>query len=222
MASTVRRRGTDSSGRPIYASDKLWRVWLQIVADPRLKSFRSLIVITQGSWMSLVDGGGASASAGVHDRGGCFDLRSRDLSNAQKGTLIKVIREHAGAAWVRTKAQGFSKEHIHINFGWDDDLAPAASRQWTAYLNGRDGLKGNGPDYHPRPSPLVTKPPRRIRPPRVGVLAARARAVIAIRYLRLASRWLAKSKDPALVELRTSLKASEADVRRALAKAPRR
>lgn len=27
---TVKQRGTDSSGRPIYASDKLWKVWQQI------------------------------------------------------------------------------------------------------------------------------------------------------------------------------------------------
>lgn len=219
---TVKQRGTDSSGRPIYASDKLWKVWRQILDDKRLAEFRSLVVITQGAWMSKA-GGGASASAGVHDKGGCFDLRTRTLTLAQTLTLIKVLRENGGAAWLRNMEHGgFKDPHIHVVFGFDDDLAPSAYRQWTAYLQGRNGLASNGPDYHPRPNPIITKPPSRIKPPRVGVLAARARAVLAVRYTRLAAGRLAKSKDPVLVKTAGEFIKIEASLRRALANMPKR
>jgi hypothetical protein len=205
MTSPVRSRGTDSSGRPIYASDKLWAVWLRILADKRLADFDHLIVITQGSWMSLV-GGGAKASAGVHDKGGCFDIRTRTLTPVQIAVLVKVIREHAGAAYLRNMDHGgFKDPHIHVIFGFDDDLAPAASRQWTAYLQGRDGLRSNGPDYHPRPTPLVTKPPRptpKPKPPRAGVLRARLYFAAAKRMNDRGIKAIAKSKDPALVKAR--------------------
>lgn len=222
LPKNVRSRGTDSSGRPIYASDKLWKVWQQILADPRLAPFRTLIVITQGSWMSLA-GGGASASAGVHDKGGCFDIRTRTLTLPQIVVLIRVIREHAGAAWLRNLEHGgFKDPHIHVVFGFDDDLAPAASRQWTAYLQGRDGLKGNGADYHPRPTPLVVKPPAKVKPPRAGVLRSRLYAAAGRRALERGARVLAKSKDPELVTARKAFLGAATLTDRALAKMPKK
>lgn len=159
--STVRRRGTDSSGRGIYATDFMWDWWEnQILADPRLASFRHIIVITQGAWQVKNPGGGAKDSKGYHDGGGPFDLRTRTLTLAQVLLLILVIREKGGAAYLRNiEHGGFTDPHIHFVLGADFGLSDGARFQWAEYLAGRDGLKGRGPDYHPRPSPLVTKPP---------------------------------------------------------------
>lgn len=154
---TVTRRGTDTSGRGIYASDYMWSVWLMVLAHPDVKPFAHKIVITQGAWMTLA-GGGASASAGYHDGGGCFDLRVWNLTTAEIRTLIRVLRLHGIAAWLRNEAHGgFSDPHIHLVLGTDYDLDDGAAYQWRSYIAGGDGMGGS--DYHPRPHPLVTTPP---------------------------------------------------------------
>lgn len=156
---TVRRRGTDPSGRGIFASDYMWAVWLLVLAHPLIKPFAHKVTITQGAWMTLA-GGGANASAGYHDGGGCFDIRVWNLTDSEVRTLIWALRLFGVAAWLRNLAHGgFKDPHIHIVLGTDHDLDDGAAWQWREYLAGRNGLASAGPDYHRRPTPLVTTPP---------------------------------------------------------------
>lgn len=159
-ANTVKRRATDSSGRGIYATDYMWSWWQKhILADARIKPFASLVTITQGAWM-VKNGGGAAASAGYHDGGGTFDLRVWNLTDAQVALLIRVLREKGAGAYLRNMQHGgFSDPHIHFVLGTDFGLSSGARYQWNEYVAGRDGLSGRGRDYHPRPNPLVLKPP---------------------------------------------------------------
>lgn len=149
----VHARGTDPSGRTIYATDYMWDVWERVVAD---LGFRPVIV--QGAFMTR-NGGGASASAGYHDQAGCFDLRVWDLPAGAAERVVRTLRRYGCAAWLRDRAHGGMDPHIHFVLGTDKPLTSGAAFQWQAYLNGRDGLASNGPDYHWRPDPLVTRPP---------------------------------------------------------------
>lgn len=151
---TVRSRGGDSSGRIIWATDFMWS-WWRDVCD----RLGFLPTITQGAFM-VRNGGGASDSAGVHDQGGCFDLRVWDRSPAEVDLMVRVLRERGAAAWRRNPQHGgFDDPHIHFVLGTDEPLSDGAAHQWQMYLQGRDGLASNGPDYEFRPVPLVTKPP---------------------------------------------------------------
>lgn len=151
---TVAKRGTDSSGRAIYATAYMWDWWNAVCSE---LGFRP--TITQGAFM-VRNGGGAQASAGYHDAGGTFDLRVWDLTKSQVDQTIRTLRASGAAAWLRNQQHGgFDDPHIHLVFGSDAPLAPGAAWQWLAYLNGGDGLSGGGRDYHPRPAPLVTEPP---------------------------------------------------------------
>lgn len=148
----VKRRGTDSSGRGIYASDYMWAWWLRCCD---ILGFTPTIV--QGAWMTLA-GGGAGQSAGYHDGGGCFDIRIRDLSAAQRDRCIHVFRSMGAAYYERYESQGFDL-HAHLCLGSDADIDDGAMNQWREYLAGGDGLTGTAPDYHWRPNPIVTNPP---------------------------------------------------------------
>ena len=150
---TVSQRGTDTSGRPIFASDYMWNWWLGIVDQ---LGFRPTIV--QGAYMSRA-GGGASASAGYHDLGGCFDLRTWDLTGGQIDAVVNTLRANGAAAWRRDRQHGGMDPHIHFVLGTDTPLNSGAASQWRDYLDGRDGLASRGRDYERRPSPLVTTPP---------------------------------------------------------------
>lgn len=149
---TVARIGTDTSGRPIYATRYMADWWRRVCDD---LGFTPTIV--QGAFMVRA-GGGASASAGYHDQGGCFDLRTWDRTGSQVDAIVRTCRRLGAAAWVRDQRHGMDP-HIHLLLGTDQPLASGARTQWQQYLNGRDGLAGNGPDYHWRPNPLVTTPP---------------------------------------------------------------
>lgn len=157
---TVARRGTDTSGRGIFASAFFWFVWLRMLADPRLAAFRDRIVVVQGPWM-VKNGGGAVASAGYHDRGGCIDVRTWNLTLAEQAIFWAVAAEYGFWFWKRDPdpAHGGMDEHGHAIAGWDRDLAAGAAIQWTQAKNRRDGLSRNGPDYMKRPGPLVEFPP---------------------------------------------------------------
>lgn len=161
---TVVRVGTDSSGRPILMSRKMRRWWRRVC---RRLGFTP--VITQGAWMSKA-GGGAAASAGYHDGGGCLDLRVRDRTDAEVKRMVEVLRLMGAAAWLRNETHGgFSDPHIHLVFGSDRGLAAGARRQWAAYIDNKDGLAFNGADYHWRPSPLVLTPPPSAAKVRAGL-----------------------------------------------------
>lgn len=150
---TVRRRGTDSSSRPIFASDYMWAWWERVCDE---LGFTPTIV--QGAWMTMA-GGGAGASAGYHDGGGCFDLRTWDRTSTEVSQIIRVTRRLGAASWVRDKVHGNMDPHLHFVLGSDFDIDDGAFWQWQRYLAGRDGLSSDGPDYHWRPDPIVTRPP---------------------------------------------------------------
>lgn len=145
----IMQRGTDSSGRPIKASAEFWAVWDQCCDE---LGFTPTIV--QGGWQA---GGGASASATTHE-GDAFDLRLWDRTAAERNRMIHVFRDHACAYWERYESQNFDL-HAHMVPGPWASPSPGALNQWQQYLNGTDGLYYAGPDYHYRPSPLVTTPP---------------------------------------------------------------
>ena len=153
--STVRRRGTDTSGRAIWMSDRLAAWW-----DGYVDRLGFTPTIVQGAWM-VKNGGGADASAGYHDRGGCLDLRTWDKTPAQQEAMVRVAREGGAGAWLRDKtaARGGMDPHLHLVLGTDHDLADGARHQWGEYVAGRSGLASRGADYHPRPKPLVTTIP---------------------------------------------------------------
>jgi hypothetical protein len=156
---TVARRGTDSSGRPILATTYFWRVWQAVLADERVRPFAHLVVVVQGAFMARL-GGGASASAGYHDLGGCWDVRTWNLTAEQERILWAVAWEYAICFWKRDYAHGGMDEHGHAIAGWDRPLAGGAAYQWTQARGGRDGLASNGPDYMQRPNkPLPAAPP---------------------------------------------------------------
>lgn len=155
----VARRGTDTSGRGIFATAYMWTIWLAVLAHPDIRPFAHKIVITQGAFMRLT-GGGAAGSEGYHDGAGTFDLRVWNLTDAEVATLIRVLRLFGIAAWLRNVQHGgFTDPHIHLVLGSDHPLSAGATSQWLTYLDGGDGLAGGGPDYHPRPAPLVLEPP---------------------------------------------------------------
>lgn len=92
--------------------------------------------------------GAAAASAGTHSQGGAADLFQ--YTNAH----VAISREMgAPAAWRRTTAQGFTKDHQHLVLTGCPHNDPARY-QIAAQRDGYDGLGylGHaGPDYHPDP-----------------------------------------------------------------------
>lgn len=138
--------GTDSSGRPIRMSPRLREVWDQACAA---LGFTPTIV--QGGWLTNA----AAASATTH-AGDALDLRTWNLTPAQVQDTIRALRAHSIAAWLRDHRHGMDP-HIHAVPGRWANPSPSALRQWDACRAGRDGLVGNGPDYHPYP--LATQPP---------------------------------------------------------------
>jgi hypothetical protein len=153
--SDVRLHGTDSAGRNLYMSDYLADWWEGVVRE---LGFRPAIV--QGAHM-LLNGGGAEASAGFHDRGGCLDLRTWDLTPTQIAAVIHATRNGGAGSWVRDERHGMDP-HIHLVLGSDFNLSTGAAWQWLNYLHGGDGLgDGAGRDYHNRPDPIPLTPPNR-------------------------------------------------------------
>lgn len=149
---TVSQYGTDTSGRPIYMTAWMARWWEGICRE---LGFTPTIV--QGAWMARA-GGGATASAGYHDGGGCLDLRTWNLTPTQVEAVIHATRWGGAGSWVRDERHGMDP-HIHLVLGSDNGLASGAAWQWLNYINNGDGLSSGGRDYHPRPRPLVTTPP---------------------------------------------------------------
>lgn len=155
---TVNRYGTDTSGRGIYFTAFYWQVWQAVLRDPRVAPFAWKITIVQGGFMARA-GGGASASAGYHDAGGTKDVRTWNLTAAEQATLWWVAALYAIYFWKRDDAHGGMDEHGHSCAGWDRPIASGIAFQWAELQAGRDGLASRGPDYHPRPRPLVLYPP---------------------------------------------------------------
>lgn len=150
---TVKRIGTDSSGRPIFMSDHMAAWWADFT-----DALGFAPTITQGPWMSLVPGGGAADSAGYHDRGGPLDLRLWDRTAAERQAMVREARKLAAAYWERDEARGGMELHAHLVIPGDPHMSPGCAQQLADYRAGRNGMTGSsaGPDYHWRPSPLVT------------------------------------------------------------------
>lgn len=160
---TVVRVGTDSSGRPIFMTRYMRRWWRRVVTRLGFTP-----TITQGAWM-VKAGGGAAASAGYHDGGGCLDIRVWDLTPVQQRRLVRLVRDMGAGGWIRDKERGGMEPHFHLVLGSDSGLSAGARAQWQDYLNGLDGLASRGPDYHWRPDPLKTTPPPSTRRARQAV-----------------------------------------------------
>lgn len=154
--------GTDSSGRAIKMT-RYMRDWWRVTCE--VLGFRPTIV--QGAFM---EGSGAAASAGYHDKAGCLDLRVWDLTEREQVRLIRTLRRRGAAAWLRDEKHGGMDPHIHLVLGTDQRLASGASWQWSEYQAGRNGLANQGGDYHWRPTPLVLKPPKPEPTPRWDVI----------------------------------------------------
>lgn len=144
--------GTDTSGRAVYMTKYMRAWWLRVTEE---LGFEPTIV--QGAFMARA-GGGASDSAGYHDGAGCLDLRTWDRTADEIDQTIRVLRRYGAAAWRRDQRHGMDP-HIHFVLGTDRPLDGGAAYQWRQYLDGRNGLASNGPDYEWRPCPLVTEPP---------------------------------------------------------------
>ena len=152
MPRTV-RLGTDSSGRAVLMSPLMAQWWDEFTEACEAKGFTP--VVTQGAFMAQA-GGGAAASAGYHDLGGCLDLRVWDRTTAERQFMVRQARRMGAGAWIRDQKHGGMDPHLHLVLGADDPLSIGAASQWQAYLRGEDGLAGGGHDYHWRPVPLVT------------------------------------------------------------------
>lgn len=103
------------------------------------------LVITQGSYNTNTE-----QSAGTHDGGGALDVRAKDLTSAQRDTVVKELRRVGFAAWLRTPSQGDWPYHIHAVAAGDQDLSAAARQQVVDYNTGLNGLANKGPDDGPR------------------------------------------------------------------------
>lgn len=147
----VKRIGTDVSGRPVYMNQRMLAAWQATLAKLDFTP-----AIMQGAYMARVPGGGAAASAGYHDGGGCIDTDTSALGIEQERRLIKTARSLGWAVWKRSEAHGGMSEHMHWVLLADREAASGARSQMAAYRAGRNGLTGlsEGPDYHWRPSPI--------------------------------------------------------------------
>lgn len=176
------RRGTDSSGRGIWATDREWERWEAAVFD---MGFRP--TITQGPWQRLNPGGGADASAGYHDFGGTFDLRVWDRTDVEVARMVRVLRNNGCAAWLRNiQHGGFKDPHIHFVMAGEPNLSSGARWQVSEYAAGRAGLGGSSTpisarakDYHPRPAPLVLSPTEEMFMPTADEIANALRPIVA-------------------------------------------
>jgi hypothetical protein len=157
----VRRRGTDTSGRAIFTTDYMWGAYQGVLASAEVDSFADKVTIVQGAFMTKVPGGGAVASAGYHDAGGCIDFRTWNLTTAELNAFIGAWRRRGGAAWRRDGSllHGDMEDHCHVTLGSDSPLSSGAQDSWQQYLDGTNGLTGSshGRDYERRPAPLVLK-----------------------------------------------------------------
>lgn len=126
----VIQRGYDSSGRPVKATRQAFQHF-----DRVNEAVKGKLVIVQGAFMT----NGASASAGTHDKAGCMDIRTWNLTSFEKRTAVHEARRLMAAAWLRTPSQGFD-EHIHWVLIGDSPMANLAASQIDMYKQGYNGL----------------------------------------------------------------------------------
>jgi hypothetical protein len=115
--------------------------------DPSIGRFN----LTQGSFSHSV-----GASAGTHDGPGAFDMYTRSYSGDQKETIGLALRKVGFASWLRRESQGPWDEHWHGIAIGAKGLPSIAESQVASYLDGRNGLRGNGKDTDRRPDEIQT------------------------------------------------------------------
>src|ERR1041385_8448276 len=119
------------------------RTWTAIEAAEAICGFK--FVITQGSYNTSV-----AASGGTHAGGGVVDIRTRDLSDANKIKVRNALRMVGFCAWLRTPDQANWPYHCHAVLKGDKDLSRQAAAQVVDYMEGRNGLASKGKDDGPR------------------------------------------------------------------------
>ncbi|HEY5845404.1 MAG TPA: hypothetical protein VIT42_01320 [Microlunatus sp.] len=117
------------------------------VEDPSIGKFN----LTQGSFSHSV-----GASAGTHDGPGAFDMYTRSYSSDQKETIGLALRKVGFASWLRRESQGPWDEHWHGIAIGTKGLPSVAAGQVKSYLDGGNGLRGNGRDTDQRPDEIRT------------------------------------------------------------------
>lgn len=140
---------------------------VQMAREVERRLDRPIGSVFQGSYSDAV-----GASAGTHSGGGAIDcwpgqvtVSELDLEEGFIGVRGDVDAQSVEDArelvlamrrcgfeptWVRSPSQGPWGWHVHGIATADPDLSPAAGRQVTAVLSGRNGLANNGPDDGPR------------------------------------------------------------------------
>lgn len=142
--------GVDPDGRTVRMTRRM-----KAALDVACEQSGVTPTIVQGAFMAEL-GGGASASAGYHDRSGCIDTRTWDLEPDDQDRLIRAARATGWAVWKRDGAHGGMDEHMHWVLLGEPDMAGGACDQERDYLAGLDGLASRGTDYHWRPEPITT------------------------------------------------------------------
>jgi hypothetical protein len=126
---------------PTWMNRRMWAAW-----DVTVDKLGWAPVVTQGAYMRA-HGGGAEASAGYHDFGGCIDTSVIGLSKKDKVEVMRVGRSVGWAVWNRIAAlDNMPSDHMHWVLLDDERAAPGALGQMTAYRNGLDGLAGGRKD----------------------------------------------------------------------------
>ena len=138
--------GTDISGRVVHMTRRA-----KLMFDIACEEAKVDPPIIQGSFMGAA---AAKASFGTHDRAGCIDTGTRDLTDAEVSRLVHAGRSIAAVSWPRPGPPTFDIEHQHWLFLGDSPMHPDAEGQVAQYKAGGDGLGGT--DTFFRPDPLVT------------------------------------------------------------------
>lgn len=132
-------RGVDSSGRAVRGTRQMFQYYDRV----NEQAAGGNLVIVQGSFMGSA---GASKSAGTHNRAGCQDWRTWNLTLAVRTEVIRVGSALGGAPYFRG-APSFD-DHIHTLLLGDAPMDPDALFQVSEYKAGRNGLVNRGPDPH--------------------------------------------------------------------------
>jgi hypothetical protein len=142
------QRGVDSSGRRLFGTRQMFQHFDRV--NDRVGG---RLVVVQGSFNR-----GTTASAGTHDLAGCFDIRTWNLSTAERNLAMRAGRDPfivGGAAWwYRHSGQGFDP-HIHMLLLGDAPMTSQTAFQVSEYRAGRNGLANRGADDFWRPDVIV-------------------------------------------------------------------
>lgn len=136
--------GIDISGRDVKMTRRA-----KLMFDIACEHAKVHPSIIQGSFMGE---DAAKASSHTHDKAGCIDTRTFDLTDDEIRRLIRAGRSIAAVSWKRVPPT--FAEHMHWLFLGDSPMHAETEAQVTQYKNGLDGL--GGPDPFFRPDPLVT------------------------------------------------------------------